>query len=250
MRLFIIAMDEPLYMPRIYEPIIKAKKAEIVGIALVSPYPSHIPFWRFLMHHLVLVGPVYFTFMTLRVLSKKLLQPTQSMSALAKRYAIPVFKSKNVNAPSFLETLAALKPDVIITSSPQFIRKKLLSLPRLGCINTHSGMLPRYRGIYPIFWALTNNEKEIGLTTHLMNEALDDGPIIAQKTIPIEASDTFVSLLNKVVALTPANVLEALQKLADPNFTPQPNDGRYATYFTYPTLSDKLAFIRQGKRIF
>jgi methionyl-tRNA formyltransferase len=247
MRIFIIAMDEPLYMPRIYKPIIKARSSEIIGIALVSPYPSHMSFWQFIMRHLILFGPRYFTLTALRVLLKK---PIYSMSAWGKRYAIPLFKPRNVNAPSFLHTLAALKPDVIICSSPHLIRKKLLSLPRLGCINTHAGMLPRYRGIYPIFWALFNNEREIGLTTHVMNEGIDDGPIIVQRTIPIDPSLTFVSLLDKVVALTPPNVLDALKKLEDPTFTPQPNDSRYATYFTYPTLFDKLVFMRRKKKIF
>src|SRR5215210_2406148 len=89
--------------------------------------------------------------------------------------------------PRLAAMLRELKPDLIfVTGFPWRLPGELLSVPRLGSINTHPAPLPRYRGPNPIFWQILNGEPEIGLTIHRMDTEFDTGPILAQATMPVD----------------------------------------------------------------
>lgn len=119
--------------------------------------------------------------------------------------------------------LEPLKPDLIWTMG--FLRvlpQDVLDLPRLGAINTHGGVLPKYRGPNPTGWAFRNDAGEIGWTAHRMTAGIDDGPILATATVPYGDDDDFESLTPQWVGLLPALVSETLARViaGDPG-TPQ-----------------------------
>jgi methionyl-tRNA formyltransferase len=89
--------------------------------------------------------------------------------------------------PRLAGMLRELEPDLIfVTGFPWRLPAELISLPRLGSINTHPAALPRYRGPNPLFWQLMNGEPEIGMTVHRMDAEFDTGPILAQASMPID----------------------------------------------------------------
>jgi methionyl-tRNA formyltransferase len=129
------------------------------------------------------------------------------------------------------ELIKTLNPDVIVVIAfGQFLSKKLLEIPKYGCINLHASLLPKYRGAAPIQWAIINGERETGLTTFLMNEEMDAGDILLQERVPISDEDTAGSLHDKLAALGPDLVLRTLEGLERGTLTPRPQDHSQATF--------------------
>ncbi|HHT62794.1 MAG: methionyl-tRNA formyltransferase [Bacillota bacterium] len=149
--------------------------------------------------------------------------------ALSK--GIPVFQPENVNHPDSVEKLRSLAPDVlVVVAFGQILKKELLALPPLGCINVHASLLPKYRGAAPIHWAIINGETETGVTTMFMDEGMDTGDMILKKTIPIGAEDT-TGMIHDRLADTGGKLLrETLDLLQHHQAPRKAQDHRLATY--------------------
>lgn len=130
--------------------------------------------------------------------------------------------------------LRGLEPDVIFSAGfPWKLPPELLNLPRLGCINAHPALLPKYRGPEPVFWQLMNGETQIGMTIHRMDAEFDTGPILAQRAMDISEDDDIDSVFSKLLALGGPLLPEALAAVAaDVPGTPQPIEGSYAPLLT------------------
>lgn len=108
----------------------------------------------------------------------------------AVRLEIPVIQPEKLTNSPELEQIIELQADLIVTAAfGQLLPKKLLDAPRLGCINVHASLLPKYRGGAPIHQAIIDGEKETGVTIMYMAEKLDAGDIISQIVVPIEEED-------------------------------------------------------------
>jgi methionyl-tRNA formyltransferase len=126
--------------------------------------------------------------------------------------------------------LAPLRPDLIVSGGfPWRIPDDVLALPRLGAINMHPALLPRYRGPAAVEWALRNGDAELGFTIHRIAPDFDTGPILAQVHIPIADEDDIDSLVAKFGSVLPGLLGEALKGVArgDPG---EPQDEAEATY--------------------
>ncbi|CAN5794820.1 N/A [soil metagenome] len=136
------------------------------------------------------------------------------------------------NYPSRWETMIRpLRPDLIVVVSFNWIiPPSVLAVPRLGTINGHDGLLPRYRGLNAIGWALRNDESESGITVHYVTAGLDDGPVLAQRAIPITDDDDWDTLIGLFVETEREAFQEAFERIAlgDPG-TPQDEADAYTT---------------------
>ncbi len=129
---------------------------------------------------------------------KKLLAPTPVKEAALQR-GIPVLQPQRMRSPEAVAELAAYKPDLIVTAAyGQILSKAVLELPRLGCINVHGSLLPKYRGGAPIQRAIMNGETVTGVTIMYMAEGLDTGDMISRVEVPIAESDTSGTLFEKL----------------------------------------------------
>ncbi len=256
MKIVLVAMDEPLHLPKVYEKVMTARRNDFEHVYVVSPIPKKQGLVKFLATHLTLFGPIGFVKMAVKNLHYKLLGAAEkwvktgklySVKMVAEKYGIPVTSIKDVNGQRFIEDLKKIGPDVIISASPQIFKKDLLSIPTIGCINVHSALLPKYRGVYPMFWVILNNEKEAGVTVHLMEEKLDSGKILLQRKFNVEGSDTMMSLYEKACGVSPYMVLEALNMLErGETGVDMEKDG---SYFSYPTAGDVRKLHALGKRV-
>ncbi|HEY9480128.1 MAG TPA: methionyl-tRNA formyltransferase, partial [Gemmatimonadaceae bacterium] len=155
-----------------------------------------------------------------------------TLGDVARALRVPLLRPANAGAPAFAAELAALAPDLGLSISyNQILRRSVLSLPRLGVVNFHAGMLPRYRGRNVINWAIINGEEEIGLTAHLVDEGIDTGAIVLQRALPIGWTDNYGDVLRRVVAAFPALVVDTVRLVASGRATPTPQDESAATYF-------------------
>lgn len=131
----------------------------------------------------------------------KLIYPPVKEYAISK--GIPVFQPDSIkNNEEFINVLKNLNPDIIVVVAyGKMLPKTILELPKLGCVNVHASLLPKYRGAAPIQWAIINGEKVTGITTIYMDEGLDTGDIIISESIGIDENDNAQDLHNKLAIL-------------------------------------------------
>ena len=123
------------------------------------------------------------------------------VKTLAQSRSLPVFTPENASDDAFVAQLAALQPDVVVVACyGQFLKKNLLAVPRIGTINVHPSLLPKYRGASPIQWALANGETETGVSVLYVTPKMDAGDILAQENFPILPTDDFCALEPKLSA--------------------------------------------------
>lgn len=174
-----------------------------------------------------------------------------SLQNALNQYGIRRLECGDVNHPDFHEYLRRENVDVVLSvASPKIFKQALLSTPRCGCINYHTGYLPRYRGRQPLFWALLHDEPVVGITVHEMDQKLDNGPILCQTTVPVDPEDTLHGLYLKTIAKGPDLVVKALDVLGDPEAPRLPNDETQASYFSFPDSAAVAEFRAKRKRFF
>ncbi len=150
------------------------------------------------------------------------------VAAWAEGHGLEVMQPEKVNTRSFRRELAALTPDVaVVVAFGQIFRRRLLALPRHGCLNLHASLLPRYRGAAPIQAAVAAGETLTGVTTMVMDEGLDTGPILLQEELEIGPSETAPELSERLAERGAALMVGTLRALERGEQAPrqQPKEG-------------------------
>ena len=130
----------------------------------------------------------------------------------------------------FRKQLADIKPDaIIVVGYGRIIPQWMIDLPRLGNLNLHASLLPKYRGAAPIQWAIANGETVTGVTTMRIDAGLDTGDILLQRELPVAADDTAETLAPKLAAIGAELMVETLRGLEQGAVHPQPQDHTRAT---------------------
>jgi len=155
--------------------------------------------------------------------------PPVKQTALA--HGLEVTQPEKIkNNTEFRARLETIVPDaIVVVAYGRIVPKWMLDLPRLGCINLHGSLLPKYRGAAPIQWAVAMGETVTGNTTMLLEEGLDTGPILLQHQIPIRPEQTAIDLFHELSVQGAPLVVETLAGLAGGSIRPQPQDHSQAT---------------------
>lgn len=149
----------------------------------------------------------------------------------AIREGIPVFQPIKIREPEAIEHLKKYEADIFVVAAfGQILSKEVLNIPKYGCVNIHASLLPRLRGAAPIQQSILDGDKKTGITIMQMNEGLDTGDILLQKSINIEDTDTGESLFNKLSKLGAEAILEALPKIESGQLEPIPQDDSLSSY--------------------
>lgn len=156
----------------------------------------------------------------------------ESVAELARSSGIPVLTPRTPNTPDFISLVRSLQPDLLFSFYyRRLLSKELLSIPRLGAVNLHGSLLPKYRGRCPVNWVLINGEARTGVTLHYMNEEADAGDIIAQKEVAIALEDTALTLFQKL-ARSALELFRETFPLIKAGVAPRiPQDPHQATYY-------------------
>ncbi len=130
-----------------------------------------------------------------------------------------------------LTYLSGLEADAfVVIAYGQILSQAILDMPRLGCVNAHGSILPKYRGAAPIQWCIHDGATTTGVTTMLMDAGMDTGPMLMEETIPIGLSDTAWDVARKLSGLSADLLPITLQKLQQQMIRPVPQDNAQATY--------------------
>lgn len=142
------------------------------------------------------------------------LKPQPSAVALAAmELGIPLLQPEKLKSPEFLEAYQAWKPDINVVVAFRMLPKEIWAFPSMGTFNLHGSLLPQYRGAAPIQWAVMNGETETGLTTFLIDEAIDTGHILLQEKLSIGPMETAGALHDRMMEVGAHLVVKTVEGL-------------------------------------
>lgn len=125
-------------------------------------------------------------------------KPDAVLMKMSEEYQVPVELCRNINTKEFVDKVKQYQADLFVSMSfDQIFKKDIIEIPPLKTISCHAGRLPFYRGRNVLNWVLINDEKEFGITVHYVDEGIDTGDIILQRTYPITDEDDYKSLLEQ-----------------------------------------------------
>lgn len=151
------------------------------------------------------------------------------VKAKALELGIPVIEVEDLSSQDFADQLKAFKPDLLVVVAFRILPKSVLEIPAKGSINLHASLLPKYRGAAPIHWAIINGETETGCTVFFLDEKVDTGNIILQKTIKIGNNETTGELYARLMDMGSSLLLDAIDQISANSYTLSKQDDRLAT---------------------
>ena len=164
---------------------------------------------------------------------------------------LPVLQPPNLKDPVLITQLRKLAPDVMVVVAFRMLPKEVWSIPPNGTFNLHASLLPKYRGAAPIHWAIINGEHQTGVTTFFINEKIDTGEIITQKSLSIGLNENAGQLSNRLEKIGATLTLETLNLIAmgRVNSRPQPNNNQTCLAPKLTRENTQLHWDQEGQRI-
>jgi folate-dependent phosphoribosylglycinamide formyltransferase PurN len=252
-RLYVIAVDEPIYLNPYVRSVIETCGADVVGVAQYRGRAfggATAPAGRIVS--LALLSLLVFSrrnwirlaaYKTADVLGR--LVPVSSSHRLAdicRDFRVPLTTIDSANAPEFVQQLRDLSVDVVLHQSPEILRGDILRTPTVGVINRHMASLPAYRGAWPVFWQFVNGEQCFGVTIHKVDEGIDSGDIIVRESVPRLPGDTISSVYERLFARSVQLTHEAIGKLIRREGVIR-NDAAGTLCYRTPAAGEVLRFI-------
>jgi methionyl-tRNA formyltransferase len=150
---------------------------------------------------------------------------------LAEKLKLPVLQPAKARDEKFISELRELKPDlIVVVAYGQILPQAILDLPKFGCVNVHTSLLPKYRGASPIQSAILNGEMETGVTIMKMDAGLDTGEIISQARMPVLPEDNLQTLHDQLAQLGAELLVETILDYVAGKISPKPQPAEGASY--------------------
>jgi len=252
MRIIIITQDEPFYLKSNLEYLTKIlpNESKIVGCVVneASPFGKKETFIEKTLKTYNIFGFNFFIHYSIKYIKSYF---SKSIKSFLTENDIPIINIEgSINSQRSLNTIKNFNPDLLVSIlGNQIFKKPLIDLAPKGCINLHTALLPKYRGLMPTFWVMKNNEKHTGVSVFVVDEGIDSGPIIVQEKLEIgnltqeqlikRTKKIGMELISKSIDLIQRNEVKLIE-----------NDPSKKTYFTFPTRQDVIEFKKNGKKFF
>lgn len=256
LRIFIVTQDEPLYAPRYLRRAIARLRHDVVGTAALDPGGAR-GWGGLLRQRLAMYGPFDFLRIGMRFAVSKAMcllprgrggEP-RSVDEALRDAGVRRVACRSVNDPAFIASLRELEVDVLVSiAANQRFRSALLDVPRVVALNVHSSLLPKYRGLDGLFWALVHGEEEVGVTVHVMSEGIDEGDIVAQEPFCVVPGESLHDLYLRAMDVGSRLLADAVDAYASDRVIRRRNDAAAGSYFSWPTREAARAFRRRGHR--
>tara|TARA_Y100000766_G_scaffold272900_1_gene273231 strand:+ start:787 stop:1548 length:762 start_codon:yes stop_codon:yes gene_type:complete len=253
MNVLLITQNEPFYLRTNLEYLIKIfpKDCKIVGCVLSKPSPfgKKNTFVEKVITTFKIFGIRFFIFYSVKYLLSKIFK--KSIKSLLKENDISLIElNKSINSPNSIDVIKKYNPDLLVSIlGNQIFKSQLINLAPKGCINLHTALLPKYRGLMPSFWVLKNNERYTGVSVFFVDEGIDSGPIIVQEKIEIK-NRSQAELIKYSKKIGMECVAEAVNLIKKDSVVLISNPDSEKTYFSFPKREDVLEFLKNGKSFF
>jgi folate-dependent phosphoribosylglycinamide formyltransferase PurN len=186
-------------------------------------------------------------FLTALALAKTgIIKHAISPRLLAERYGIPIFESEDCNNDETVEYLRSHDIDILLSINVyQRMHEPLLAMSRIAAVNTHFGMLPKYKGVSPYIWAMANGEKEIGLSIHRMVYEFDEGQLLRQQRMSLQKGDSAMGVYHRGCMIARKMITEVVDQLEkEPTFGY--DQVGVGSYYSMPTRHTTAALKKNG----
>lgn len=259
---YVFIQNDPFHLPRVLDKYLREYHDSTVGINIQSVAQGKRTVFQTAMDLYRLYGFRYFCKKLSSYIWAKLAgkiindifgstRKCYSVAAVARKYNVQVTDAVNVNSESFRKNLRDLDVQLIISiSGTQFYGKALREQTSAGIVNCHGALLPKYRGLMPSFWTLSNGEEQGGVSVHFVDEKLDNGPIIVQRSYRIHPHDTLEQIMARSKDLAAEAIIECVSLIEQGNPPLLPNDESIASHYSMPTRDDVKRFYANGHRFF
>lgn len=172
-----------------------------------------------------------------------------SIERLCKFHNIPYRYADNINSLEFLEHCRDLNIDLIASVSPtQIFKEEIIDLPKYGCLNIHTAELPKYRGLYPTFWAMSCGEKKLGISIHYIEQGIDTGKILLQDKVDIPPRTTMHHMLTVTKQKGAELLAKAIGQIGEGTVQAHYAEGE-GSYFSFPTPESYRQFRKNGYKL-
>ena len=256
MRILIVVDETPFYQPNFVNSLIKNlkdKNFEVFGAFVTKIDKKHSIekyliskfYWLNIYEILILsVKKIFFSILNF-LFPTGLSNTFFSVRSTFKKNKIIFFNIvKDINNEKYLNKVRELNPDLIINSNSLIFDSEIIKIPKFGCLNRHTSLLPSYRGLWPVIHVISNNEKKTGVTIHKITAKLDGGEIYAQREIDISQNKNVSSIYNIAFSISSDLTIEAIQNLLNKK---RPLNSSYQdSYFTFPTKEQWKNFRKNG----
>ncbi|MBF0198398.1 MAG: hypothetical protein HQL32_11835 [Planctomycetes bacterium] len=262
MKLVLLTQDAPLYLGQFLNDLLQELKTlpiEVEGVVVLSPIFKKSTFAE-LKARYKLYGLRDFALMLGHIIKEKICAKTKTLFALKPFYSVAnalaahktrELRFKDVNSAEFKNFLRDEQVDIMLSiACPKIISAETLAIPKVACLNYHTGKLPKYRGRQPLYWALLNGEKEVGISIHEMAADIDDGPILVQETINIDSLMSLHQLYLRTLGVGPSLIAQAIKMVLENNPQRIENKTESSSYNSFPTQDDGLKFRERGLRYY
>lgn len=254
MRLIIITQDEPFYLANNLNYLVESLPDHSLIVACVvnnaSPFGKNENFFQKALKTYKIFGIKFFLYYAAKYIGSKL-DKSKKVDFVLKKFNIPkIVLSKNINNDDSVEILKSYNPDLLISIlGNQIFKEKIFNLAPKGCLNLHTALLPKYRGLMPTFWVLKNNEKYTGVSVFFVDKGIDSGPIIIQEKIEIgnRSQEELIAYTKKIGMDC---IIKSVDLIHSGSFDTIKNNDDEMTYFSFPSKDDVNEFVRIGKKFF
>lgn len=255
MKVLIITQDDPFYLAKNLDYLFSKKndKIQYVGCVLLAQSPfgkKNESFITKALETLKIFGISFFINYTIKFIFNKFNKQTKIRNILSKHNIKCIELNKSINSEESLKRLSGYEPDLIISiAGNEIFKRPLINLAPYGCLNLHTALLPKYRGLMPSFWVLKNNEKVTGVSVFFVDEGIDSGEIISQEVVDIRnLSQEELIIITKKIGMD--LVYESIIKIINNNYVLIENPDALSSYYGFPKREDVLEFKKLGKRFF
>jgi methionyl-tRNA formyltransferase len=254
MNIILVTQDSPFYLAESIDRLIRnlPSHSRIAAAVMLSasPFGRRETTFQKMRHTYGTFGCSFFLRYAWRFLINRMITARRVGHALRKHGVEIITLEKSINSKASLDTIRRYRPDLIVSLQANVIFKKpLIELPPRGCINLHTALLPKYRGLMPTFWVMKNDETETGVSVFFIDEGIDSGPILAQEKIAI-GDRSLDELIRDTKRLGVDALIRAIDLIEKGDYGLIPNDDSMMTYYSFPTRDDVREFLQKGKRFF
>jgi methionyl-tRNA formyltransferase len=247
-KIIFLTTDDRLYLPAFFERVLSEFGEQTERVYVVPPLyrgqTTAKAAWRY--YRTFGLGAV--TGLVARLARARLKR--QSIADVCEQYRVEYGSVDDVNSPEFVARLRAIAPDIVVSvSCPQIFKKELIEIPSFGCLNIHGAALPHYRGVLPSFWMLANREAQAGVTIHFVNERIDAGDAVGQRTFEILPEESLDAFIRRSKTIAADLFIDVLRKIEDGTLTPEPIATAEGSYYSWPDRDAVKRFREAGRTL-
>ncbi|MHC4617643.1 MAG: methionyl-tRNA formyltransferase [Planctomycetota bacterium] len=172
-----------------------------------------------------------------------------SVRRVCEAHGVACLDSEDINAPDFLQHCQGLTVDLIASVSPtQIFKEHLINVAKYGCINIHTAKLPKYRGLYPTYWAMASGERSVGISIHYIEKGIDTGKVLLQDEVEIPPQTTLDYMLRTTKLKGADLLIKAIRRIGEGTVQAFYPEGE-SSYFSFPTAHSYKQFKKHGYKL-